>query len=294
MDLHHIQTFLTAAETSSYRETARRRGISQPAVSQQIHSIEGELGLLLFRRKGRGVELTEAGQVLRESFRAIHLRGEELFRLTGMLRRHELGHIVIGYSTSLMFEAQLPEILRQFSEVHPSVELQIDPMRVHDAIEALTERRIDLAIMRGPLPVLPPDLESFVFSRSRLRLAVPKRHPFAQLKKVEIADLAVQTLLTMRDPAGVGLRQVTETWLSEAMVNPAAIRLIPDMTALMGMVAAGVGIAILPEDIAAAHAGVASVQLGSETRYCEGMVIAPRTVAAIPLRHLLKRLNAAL
>lgn len=293
MDTRHLKTFLSAAASENFRQAARENGISQPAVSQQIRAIEAELGLVLFRKVGRGVELTEAGKFVVSAAAGVQVSIDEMMKVTQMLRRNDLGEIAVGYSTSLMSERRLPEVMRQFAEAHPAIEITPDPMRVADAIDALMERRIDLAVVRAPLPPLPAELSASVFDRARLMLAVPNGHILARGKPIEWQELNGTVLLTMRDPPGVGLREVTEVLLRQHEVVPAKLRYIADMTALVGLIASGVGIAILPEDIARSHRSVTAVHLGASPSFVEAHIVVQRPTMTTAVRHLVERLEQA-
>ncbi|TCQ99445.1 LysR family transcriptional regulator [Neorhizobium sp. JUb45] len=293
MDTRHLETFLIAAKCENFRQAAREQGLSQPAVTQQIRTLEREFGFTLFRKSGRGIQLTEAGKILAQN--AHMLLGElKKFQSTAdLLRRNELGTIAIGYSTSLMSEDHLPRVLRQFAEAHPAIELTVSPMRVTDAIEALIDRKIDLAVVRAPLPSLPPVLDVHGFDRSNLVLAVPLGHPLVRGQHVDWQELAEVQMLSIRDSQGVGLREVTEKLLHQHGVKPTKMRLVADMTSLVGLVTANVGVAILPEAIARAHRGVTVLSIGSANYFIESVVVAHREIVTIPTKHLFARLVAA-
>lgn len=291
MDTRHIETFLAAANSENFRQTARERGITQPAVSQQIRAIESELGVLLFKKNGRGVEATEAGKLLANAAQAIMREVDDFSKIANMLRRNELGRIAVGYSTSIMSEEHLPRILRQFAEAHPSIELTVDPMRVSDAIEALIDHRIDIAVVRSPLPPVPSCLVWHPFDRSQLVLAVPIGHALIRGRAIEWSELSGLDIMSMRDPEGVGLRHVTETLLADNGVVARKMRLLTDMTTLVGLVAAGVGVALLPEEIARAHRGIAVLAIGSAPYFIESVIVTRQPITATTVRHLATRLS---
>lgn len=290
MEIRHIKAFLSAARTENFRQTAQDNAITQPAVSQQIRAIEAEFGVVLFQKRGRGIEITEAGRALVETARHLQDAYEEMAQTAHMLRRNELGEIIIGYSTSLMSERRLPTILRQFSEAHPAIQITPNPMRVTDALTHLQERRIDVAIVRAPLLSLSPELMTAPFGRSRLMLAVPNGHSLVEDKVVDWEKLNGTTILTMRDPHGVGLREVTDRLLETYGVTPGKLNLVWDMSALVGLVASGGGLAILPEDIARSHRGVTALAIGSEKHFVDAMVVTRKSVSTAAVRHLVARL----
>jgi DNA-binding transcriptional LysR family regulator len=166
-------------------------------------------------------------------------------------------------------------------------------MLVSDSIDALVERRIDLAVVRGPLPPLPAGIASSKFDEARLMLGVPNGDPLSGGKSAKWRDLDGQVVLMMRDPVGVGLREVTEQLFLRHGVVPRQIRFVGDMTTLVGLIASGVGVALLPEDIARSHRGVTAVVIGSSTENVAAMIITTRPIITTLVRHLVERLEHA-
>jgi len=290
MELRHIRLLVTTAETLNFRQAAERMGVSPPAVSQQVRAIETELGLTLFARRARGVALTEAGALLMPTLRAIAEQAARLGQEAESLKRGERGVVVLGYSTSLMSEDRLPERLRAFCEANPGAEIDFRPLRVADAVEQLAGGALDVAVMRMPLPPVPDTLRAQPFTRSPMRLAVPADHRLAAAEALPVAALNGATLVIMGDAPGVGLGHVVQALLARNGIRPAQMRRIEDMSTVMGMVAAGMGVAVVPEGIARSHARVRAIPFSDISPACEAAVLSRAQNAPPLMRKLVQTL----
>ncbi|MBT9383736.1 LysR family transcriptional regulator [Pseudooceanicola sp. CBS1P-1] len=291
MDLRKLHVFVTAAETLNYRHAAERLSVSPPAVSQQIHALEAELGLTLFRRRARGVELTEAGQLVLPALSAVVERVAQAEQEIETVRRGERGVIVMGYSTSLMSEDLLPDRLRIFCEANPEIEIDFRPLRVADAVAQMAEGELDVAVMRMPLPAVAGSIRVQTFTRSPMALAVPEGHRLAGETRVPVAALEGLDVVVMGDPQGVGLGQVVRALLERHGVRPASQRPIEDMSSMLGMVAAGMGVAVVPESIARARRRVRTIPFSDISPWCEAAVLSRGSGAAAHIRRLVEALT---
>jgi DNA-binding transcriptional LysR family regulator len=121
MELRHLRYFIAVAEEGHVTRAAERLGIQQPPLSQLIKSIEQELDAQLFRRKPRGVELTDAGRAFLNSARAVLSKLDQTFEITRRTARGEQGAISVGYSSSTAFHPLVPRVMREFREAFPLV-----------------------------------------------------------------------------------------------------------------------------------------------------------------------------
>jgi DNA-binding transcriptional LysR family regulator len=137
MELWHLRYFGAVAEERHFGRAAERLGIGQPPLSQQIQSLERELGTLLFRRIPRRLELTDAGAVLLEDARSILTRAEQAVRNVERAGRGELGKLCIGFTFAASFSAFVPATIRTFRRTYPSVSLTLresDSSSLYDAL----------------------------------------------------------------------------------------------------------------------------------------------------------------
>jgi DNA-binding transcriptional LysR family regulator len=125
MELRHLRYFVAVAEEAHITRAAERLGMQQPPLSQQIRAIERELDVRLFRRKPRGVELTDAGSALLDEARAILMRVDHAFDATRRTARGEQGRISIGIASTAHFHPFVPRVIRAFHETFPLVSMQL-------------------------------------------------------------------------------------------------------------------------------------------------------------------------
>src|SRR5215475_9310502 len=126
MELRHLRYFLAVAEEGHVTRAAERLGIQQPPLSNQIRALERELDVLLFRRKPRGVELTDAGRALLADARSILAHVDHAFAATRRTARGEEGRIAIGFTSSAPFHPFVPRVLRAFRDAYPLVSLALE------------------------------------------------------------------------------------------------------------------------------------------------------------------------
>ncbi|HEX2134986.1 MAG TPA: LysR family transcriptional regulator, partial [Microvirga sp.] len=126
MDLRQLRYFVAVAEEGHITRAAERLGMQQPPLSQQIKAIEQELDLQLFRRKARGVELTDAGRVLLDQARAVLERLDHALLLTQRTARGEQGRLSVGIAPTAPFHPFVPQVMRAFREAYPLVSVTFD------------------------------------------------------------------------------------------------------------------------------------------------------------------------
>jgi len=246
MDFRALRYFVCVAEEMHVSRAADRLGIAQPALSQQIKALETRLGVRLFLRRKRGIELTEAGAAfLAETRRTLaqHERAEHIARRMG---RAEIGSLEIGYSGSVVFEPTLIELLRRYRDTVPDVRISLHDGSVQNHVQALLEQALEIAIIRGPLPDLHADLDASVFARQPLVLALPARHPAAQSPEIDLRDLVGEPLITVQDPAGYGLAHTVRE-LGVGLGLSLRLNLqVSDVFSILSMVSAGMGLSLVP------------------------------------------------
>ncbi len=137
MDLRHLRYFVAVAEEGHVTRAAERLGIQQPPLSQQIQALERELDLLLFRRKPRGVELTDAGRTLLVDARRILGDVEGALAKAKRTARGEQGRVVVGFTSSAPFHPFVPRVIRLFRERFPHVSVTLEEGGTADLVAAL-------------------------------------------------------------------------------------------------------------------------------------------------------------
>jgi DNA-binding transcriptional LysR family regulator len=248
MELRHLRYFVAVAEELSFTRAAQRLHIAQPPLSTQIRALEEELKAPLFERDRRRVFLTPAGHHLLERARAILAAVEEARREAHSAATGEVGRISLGYAASAMLAPQLPAVLRQFAQQHPTVLLKLQETTSLDQLDGVHGRTLDIGILRKPDAVVPAGVVLEPWLESPLVAAVPEGFPLARAAALRIRDLHDQPLLTYPRDAGIGLYWKVQALCARAGFRPNMVQEARDTATIIGLVAAGVGIAIVPND----------------------------------------------
>src|SRR5690606_21896363 len=211
MELRHLRYFIAVAEERHMTRAAQRLGIQQPPLSQQIRALETELDVQLFRRKPRGVELTDAGQAFLERARAILDQVERAFATTRRTARGEQGRVVVGFTSSAPFHPFVPRVIRAFREISPLVSLVLEESGSSELVQGLHNEEIDAAFIRSPLADVVGLLVRPLLSE-RMVVALPKGHPLAgraarrkppaRLPALPLEALATETFILYKRPGG--------------------------------------------------------------------------------------------
>ncbi len=215
MDLRHLVTFCAVVDRGSFSAAAEELGISQPAVSAQIRSLEERLGQRLLDRNGRRVSLTEAGHVLEASARRMIALQGELEREMGEVGEQIAGRLQLGSSTG-PGELLLPRLLGKFRRAHPEVTVSLV---VHDT-QTICDRVFDGELELGIVGAARPQrgLEYAPFLRDELVVITPPDHALASRTSIGLDELARLPLLMQQ--RGSGVRAVLEEALRAAGVRP--------------------------------------------------------------------------
>jgi len=235
---------LAVAEHLNFRHTASALGVSQSSVSTRIKQLEQDLGILLFERRHRGVRLTEAGRHFLEQVATGIEHLDHAVRTAGAISRGEQGRLRVGLYASIAARF-LAELLGQFRELHPAVDLQITEGRARDTIREVREARLDVAFMVGAPPA--GDCHSKPLWTEALLVAFPERHPLAKAEGVRWPELAGEPFLTRSGGAGPPAHDHIVLRLAGNWGQLRIQRFDVERDTLMSMVAQGYGITLTSE-----------------------------------------------
>ena len=264
MDTKQLAAFCAVVERRSFSQAAEQLGVTQPAVSLQIRSLEKRLGLPLLDRSGRRVEPTEAGQRLYRSAQRLLAQEEQLLaELVGEAEGELSGRIDIGASTG-PGGTVLPIVLCEFQQRHPEVHVALTVADTQHIVEQVMRRELELGVVGARVRrqrgvVFEP------FFHDEVVLAVPRGHRFAD-KEVSLDELKQEPLVLMQE--GAGVRQVIDDELREAglRLRDLDVRLeLGLQESARSAVVAGYGITFISRsaiesDIAAGTVAVARVE----------------------------------
>jgi len=251
MELRHLRYFIAVAEEGHITRAAERLGMQQPPLSQQIKALERELDVQLFRRKPRGVELTDAGRAYLENARAILDQLGRAAESTRRTARGEQGRICIGITPTSPFHPFVPRVIRAFRDAFPQVSLRLEERPGSELVEQLRNEQIDAAIIRTPLI----DPEGLVVSRlleEPVLVALPSNHALVGEQALSLRSLIRETFVVY-GPADRGIYDQTMVACNAAGFSPRVGQEAPRVTSLLALVATGVGITLVPASLQQMH-----------------------------------------
>jgi DNA-binding transcriptional LysR family regulator len=250
MELRHIHYFIAVAEELHFSRAAERLHISQPPLSQQIRDLEDELGVKLFERTKRQVNLTEAGSVFLERSYRVLAQLEQAIEATQQIGRGEVGRLSIGFVDSAMYTL-LPEIVRVFRAQFPAVELRLHELTTAQQIQALCDKQVDVGIVRSAISG--PGLSVECLLPESLVLALPENHPLSAQTRVSLSTLANEAFILFPVKMGPVFYEQIMTICQQAGFRPKVAQEAVQMQTIVGLVAAGLGIAIVPASLQNFH-----------------------------------------
>jgi DNA-binding transcriptional LysR family regulator len=258
MDFRQFRYFVAAAEELHFGRAAERLGIAQPAMSQQIKILEAQMGVRLFSRAKKRVELTEAGQTFLAEIRAVLTSADKAISIAQDTARGEMGKIEIGFVGSVMFTPTFPHLLKHYRTRHPGVQLELHEMAAMRQIDAVLAQHMDIAIVRGPLlSALPEGLTSFILAKHLLVAVLPANHPLASASILELSQLAHEDFLVLDDSSKISFTPLLQRLCREARFEPRITLRLSEVATLIHLVGAGHGVSIIPD--LAAHLNLPDV-----------------------------------
>lgn len=249
MTLRHLRIFTEVYDTQNVTQASHNLHITQPAVTRAVQELEQHYGVALFERIRRRLSPTQAGQQLYAQ--AIHLLDAFDQMETGLRNWDALGRIRIG-ATATLGSTLLPELAQRFTKLYPGIELQVTVANGESITTALCQNRLDLALLETR--VLTAELHSEEIGCDRLCAVMSARHPLAALKNpLTLEQLANQPLLVREK--GSTTRAVLESALATKELTPHILWESVSSDALIRAAEKGLGVAILPEEMAQVNRG---------------------------------------
>lgn len=260
MELRHLRYFLAVAEERHFGRAATRLHMAQPPLSQQIRQLEAELGVTLLDRNTRRVELTPAGEAYLGHVRTILSEVDDATQRAQRVAAGLEGRLVVGCVGSATYSL-LPSFARAVRAVLPQIDLAFrGEMLVPDQLIALRDGRIDLALLRPPVD--DPTLDVTVLRTDRLIVALPERHRLASRRRLRVGDLKDHDLVVHASGGRSVMHGTVEELCREAGFLPRVRHEVAETSTLLTLVAAGLGVAVVPEPVSALGVpGVTFVQL---------------------------------
>lgn len=254
MELRHIRYFVALADELHFGRAAARLGISQPPLSQQIQALEAMLSARLFNRTNRRVELTEAGSLFLAEARVILERADRAMTIARRAEAGELGELRIAMFPSAPFLYQIANAIQAFRRAYPDVQLTLNETESHQQTQGLIEGREQIAIVRSSvIPKLPSVLSAIELLREPLYVIMRHDHPLAKRRRIAVRSLANEPFVFYGERMGKTLpHQVLHLCRSNGF-DPNIEQLANGNASITGLVAAGLGIAIVPDAMCQLH-----------------------------------------
>lgn len=248
MELRHLRYFLAVAEELNFTRAAERLGISQPPLTQQVKALETELGVALLDRSAYRIELTDAGRIF--AAEAARILGDARSAIQAARRAATgvTGRVRVGFTESASFNSLVTSTLRRFRSDFPAVEVSLEEHPSTDLIAALREGRIDAAFVRPPVPTR-RGLTLDLLEREPLLVAVPSGHRLAGRQEIDLGSLAAETFILYPRAVRPGLADTVVAACEAAGFTPKVGQYAPQLSSTINLVAASLGISIVPESM---------------------------------------------
>jgi DNA-binding transcriptional LysR family regulator len=241
MNLQHLRYLLAVSRTGSFTRAAAAMYVTQPTISSAISELESELGVRLFNRNGRDVELTIEGRTLvNYAIQIQDLVEEAGDRLSKKEPAAGEGFQFGSIDAAVIY--LLPDILRAYLAGHPDVELSVQVAPSRYLVDDLLANRSEFALISMPFDH--PRLETLSLYRDRLLLVVGASHAFAVKRNVTLEQVVTQPLILFHDDSVS--RRIIDEKFAEAGVSPRVVMTMRSPEAMRKLVEAGVGISFLP------------------------------------------------
>jgi DNA-binding transcriptional LysR family regulator len=255
-ELRHLRYVIAVAEEAHITRAAERLGMQQPPLSQQIRAIERELGVQLFRRKARGVDVTDAGRAFLEEARVTLQHLDRLAETARRAARGEQGRLCVGVTSTASFHPLVARTIRAFRDACPAVAITLEECLSNELIERLRGERMDAAFIRIA-PANSSDLTVLPLLREPMVAALPDTHALARGcgdTAIPLASLAGETFI-LYGPAGTGMYDATIAACHAAGFDPrvgnlaASTQAAPRIGSTLSLVAAGLGVCCVPSSL---------------------------------------------
>lgn len=266
MELRQIRYFTVLAAELSFTRAAQKLHVSQPPLSFQIASLETELGARLFNRTSRSVALSEAGKAFLPHAQAVLARLEEARSHIQRVASGRQGRVQIGLAGS-HFLGPFPKFIRQFRQQCPGVEVALHEMTPAEHLQALRDGRLDLCVARNP----PNDMQlsSALLWRDPVVVALPPAHRLAGRSRLRLVELKDEDFVFLRLDSSPFATRLLEACV-QAGFAPRIAQQVVEVPAALNLVAAGLGLALVPASLAQLRADAVHMCALSQPQSLQG------------------------
>lgn len=253
MELRHFRYFKMVADEKHITRAAEKLSMQQPPLSLQIKGLESELGVQLFHRLARGVELTEAGQVFYKEVCQILEATEKAAAKAQRIARGELGSVAVGFTSSVIFHPSTKKAIQKFRELNADINLNLVEDGSAELVSDVAENRLDVAFIRTNLTHI-DNIRIHQLCDEEIVIALPLNHPLLEFEEaIDLAEIAPYPLILYRRSSGPGIYDRVVSALDQEHLAPHIIQEAPRVSAALNLVAAGMGISFVPASLSSSH-----------------------------------------
>jgi DNA-binding transcriptional LysR family regulator len=253
MELRHLRYFVAVAEELSFTRAAERLHIGQPPLSQQIQALEAEIGARLLERNKRRVLLTEAGRLFLADARRMLALAEQAKETAHRAHMGEAGELRVGFTFSTPFTPLFAKVVRRYRQAYPRVLLSFQEMTTLHQLAKIEARELDVGFVRPASMQLPHKVALTKLRSDPLRLVLPTDSPLARQESIAVKDLAGQAFVVFPKDAGTGIYHQIFELCRAAGFTPHIAMEAGEPSTIIGLVAAGCGISVLPGSFEGIH-----------------------------------------
>ncbi len=240
-EIRQLRYFLEVADAGNFSRAAKRLGVSQPAVSQQMRELETGLRSVLFQRRGKRISLTSAGLVFQEHARLILRQVEKSLQEIGSEPGELHGTLRVGIIPYLSL-ALLPSLLSRFSEENPGVDLSISEISSSDIETCLEDGKLDVGL--GWVTRHSPNLRYEHLSDDEFTVVVSDSHPWANRRTMELSELHRQRLVQLPDT--YVMRRMTDEICRNHRIRPRTVAEINSIEMVLRSLGPMNAVALMP------------------------------------------------
>jgi DNA-binding transcriptional LysR family regulator len=247
MELRQLRYFIAVAEELHFRRAAERLHMSQPPLSQQIRALEDELGFTLLTRTRRRVELTPAGEAFLRDARALLSELDGAVATARRIDAGQTGRLRVGFVGSALLSI-VPGTVERFRASRPGVAIELRERSTVDQQRAVAAGVVDVGLVRPPIED-DGQLRAETVLRERTVAALPAAHPLASLSRVPLRRLAAEPHVMFPRDQAPGFHDLLIAALAGTGAGPRVIQYAPEMLTIIGLVAAGTGVSLVPASV---------------------------------------------
>lgn len=287
--LRELECFVAVAEELSFTRAARRLHLAQPPLSRHIRTLEERLGAKLFERQARTVAITAVGRLFYEESRGILAQLNRAGDLARRAAQGENDRLRLGF-VSAVLGPEIGDVLRRFREDHPSVQIMLHDLPPAEQLEQIAEGRLDAGFVGLTPSKRLPGLKFLPWCRERLMVFLPSGHRLSARNRVDLADLREERFVAVANEAAPAFSALVHDLCRRAGYRPRIVLESQRAQAVAVMVAAGSGVALLPESLTQFSGRSAiAIPLKGTPEITHVFAVGPSEPSA-PVQHLLRLL----